>query len=555
MNSHYSDNCGSLILQIVKEQYTERMIKTNKTYFIAMKTTKSLFLKINLIVILISMITSCAPKRISLDIMPGELAEKMINNPEFVENPNGENFCWHAAVGLDQFVENYKLTKNTAWLDAGIEYFDFLVGRMFTDPDGYKGWIGPYDYDKRYWVDALVGDGLLLSGMLEFSELVTEDQALKSKYGAKADSYVLLAKKDFVEKWDKRGCFYDDDPYGSYTFPVNFFKPGDLSKWIYAPKTTRAGVSLPFNQQMDLAEVCILLNRITGEKFYWERAEKILFTFKSHFQYFDNHYCWSYFDPLTPGDVDMERNDTRHWVGVHEWRSGYQASEVVKIVKAYHYGIVFDEQDIQRIINTNLNVMWNKDKENPVFINSNGAGSEHDTTGLASFRRAWGHSNAFKNAGELWIPLLSFDQTIRDIYEIRFKNNKDSERYLQYKNTVLASPPSFKRNNTKGEVKIPIVNFTESRELITAAVLPHRIPKDEKSIIICKSNVPGQLQIDLYSLKNKKLCNLYNGNIREGFFTMTWDGKDTVKKTTYKGDYKIRWTIGTGYREFPIVIY
>jgi hypothetical protein len=425
---------------------------------------------------------------------------------------------------------------------------------MYTDPDGYKGWIGLYDYDHRYWTDALVGDGLLLSGMLEFSELVTEDQYLKSKYGGKADEYVRLAKKHFVEKWDKRGCFYDDDPYGSYVFPVNFLNPGDLSKWVHAPNISRAGVSLPFNQQMDLAEVCILLSRITGDEFYWKRAEKVFYTFKSHFQFFDDHYCWSYWDPLTPGDVNLRRNDTRHWVGVHEWRSGYQASEVVKIVKAYHYGIIFDETDMRRIINTNLKVMWNKDLKNPVFINSNGLGSEHDTTGMAGFRRAWGHSNEFKNAGELWTPLMDFDQTVRDIYEARFRGNTESERYQRYRNNVLANPPSFRRKNARGEVEIPVVNFTESRELITATVLPHRIPQNGSSIIVCKSWVPGQLKIDLYELHGEKVCTLYDGIIQAGFFMMTWDGKDPVKKASYKGEFKVRWTIGEGYREFPVRI-
>ncbi len=514
---------------------------------------KSVYIFLLILFLCIPIITS-AQRSEAVRANPEDYLKRMLSNPNLKGEATGEGFCWQARVGMSQFVDNYKLTKDTKWLDAGIKYYDFLVGRMFTDPDGYKGWIGTYDYDHSYWIDALVGDGLLLSGMLEFSELVTENPDLKSKYREKANSYVQLAKKDFVEKWDKRGCFYDDDPYGAYIFPVNFFKPGDLSKWVYAPETSRAGVSLPFNQQMDLAEVCILLSRITGEKFYWDRAEKVFFTFKSHFQYFDNHYCWSYFDPLTPGDVDLRRNNTRHWVGVHEWRSGYQASEVVKIVKAYHYGIVFDEQDIQRIINTNLNVMWNKDKENPIFINSNGLGSEQDTTGMAAFRAAWGHSNSFKNAGQLWTPLLDFDQTIRDIYEARFKGNTDSERYLRYKNTVLANPPSFKRNNARGELKIPVVNFTESKELITATVLPHKVPKDGKSIIICKSWVPGMLQIDLYTPGNEKILNLYNGNINEGFFIITWDGKDPSKKTSLKGDYKIRWTIGSGYREFPVKI-
>ena len=140
------------------------------------------------------------------------------------------------------------------------------------------------------------------------------------------------------------------------------------------------------------------------------------------------------------------------------------------------------------------------------------------------------------------------------IYEARFKNNKDTEAYLSYKHNVLFNPPSFKRKKVKDEVKLPVVNFTESKELITATVLPHNIPEGGKSIIICKSSVPGQLQIDMYSLKDKKLCNLYNGNIKEGFFMISWDGKDPLKAVVYKGDYKIRWTIGTGYREFPVVI-
>ena len=56
------------------------------------------------------------------------------------------------------------------------------------------------------------------------------------------------------------------------------------------------------------------------------------------------------------------------------------------------------------------------------------------------------------------------------------------------------------------------------------------------------------------STDDKKICNLFNGKIGEGIFIITWDGKDPAKKATYKGDYKIRWTIGSGYREFPILI-
>ncbi len=80
------------------------------------------------------------------------------------------------------------------------------------------------------------------------------------------------------------------------------------------------------------------------------------------------------------------------------------------------------------------------------------------------------------------------------------------------------------------------------------------ITKEKKSIIICKSWIPGKLQIDLYSPGGKQVNNLHKGKIGEGIFIITWDGKDPAKKATYKGDYKIRWTIGEGYREFPIII-
>lgn len=476
------------------------------------------------------------------------------------KNAKGENFCWNARVGMDQYINNYRLTKDTDWLDAGVKYYDFLIGRMDTDPEGYKGWIGPYGYDGRYYQDALVGDAILLSSILDFSVLVLEDEMLKSKYGDKANSYVEIAKKDFVEKWDKRGCWYEDGPYGSYIGLSKFLKSDNLKEWVYAPEVSRAGISHPFNKQMDAGEVCLRLHRITGDKFYWNRAEKIYFTAKSRFQYFDDHYCWNYWEPLYPGDVDLKRKTTNHWVGVHPWRSGYQAGEVGKIVEAFHYGMVFDEQDIQRIINTNLNVMWNKDRVNPRFINSNGLGADNDTTGLGAFKAAYGHSNVTKNAGELWTALLDFDQTIRDLYELRFKDDKNSMQRRRYENTVLKNPPSFKREYARSEVTIPVINFTECKDLYLAAVLPHIITKGEKTIIICKSWISDILEIDLYSTEGKKIKNLYKGKIggtKEiggGVFITTWDGKDPSKKETYKGDFKIRWTIGNGYREFPITI-
>jgi hypothetical protein len=161
---------------------------------------------------------------------------------------------------------------------------------------------------------------------------------------------------------------------------------------------------------------------------------------------------------------------------------------------------------------------------------------------------------AFFFAGELWTGVLVFVQSIRDLYELRFKNDTGSVEWLRYKNSVLKNPPGFKRKYAQDGIIVPPVDFTESRELCLATVLPHTIPQNGKSVIICKSWIPAELQIDLYSTDGKKIRNLYKGKIADGLFMTTWDGKDPAKKTRFRGNYKIRWTLGTGYREFPIVI-
>ena len=72
--------------------------------------------------------------------------------------------------------------------------------------------------------------------------------------------------------------------------------------------------------------------------------------------------------------------------------------------------------------------------------------------------------------------------------------------------------------------------------------------------------ISGELQIDLVSLSGEKIKNLYKGPI-EGTkeigwrgVIIPWDGKDPATGSPYNGEYRIRWTLGDGYREFPVNI-
>ena len=212
--------------------------------------------QLSVIFILCSSVASFAQESITLSETPNQVYERMINYAP-IKNDNGEGFCWNARFEMDKYLENYEITKNTEWLDAGVKYFDFLVSKMRTGPDGYKGWIGPYMYNNKYWIDSHVGDAILLSGMLDFSQKVLENKELKVKYQDSANKFVELAKRDLIEKNDKRSTWKEDGPIGGYISYEKYMEPGNLKEWKYGKEVLKAGLSHPFNKQGDMGMVCL----------------------------------------------------------------------------------------------------------------------------------------------------------------------------------------------------------------------------------------------------------------------------------------------------------
>ena len=145
--------------------------------------------------------------QVELNTTPLGLYNSTVNYLNSHADWKGETFCWNAVYEMNAFLNNYLITKDTQWLDYGVMYYNYLIGKMETGPDGYKGWIGPYMYDSKYWCDSHVGDAILLREILDFSVLVLEDNNLKTKYAPIANSYVEIAKKHLIEKWDNRNTW------------------------------------------------------------------------------------------------------------------------------------------------------------------------------------------------------------------------------------------------------------------------------------------------------------------------------------------------------------
>jgi hypothetical protein len=467
----------------------------------------------------------------------------------------GESFCWRAAYNEGCFVKGYEAFGDAEWLDWGVKYYDLLLSRMSTGPDGYKGWIGPYIYDKKVWCDVHVGDSILLDKMLEFSELVLKrEPALKAKHGEAAQKYVDVARKHLIEKWDRRGTWREDGPFGAYVAWNHFGEPNELKNWTVRPEIPGATLSLPFNKQNDMAMVCMKLWRITGEKSYRDKAEKIYAFMRSRFQYLDDHYVWNYWEPFGPWDVDLEKGDTRHWMNVHRARN-YQAGEVHQIARAYHTGIVFGPADIQRITRTNLEVMWNKNTP-PTFYNSN--------VTFPGRGRAKSHIGDVKHSGTLWTGLLDFNQTVRDLYAPQVKKARGTRGDIDrayFENVTMKRPPSLKRRWAADDIKTPEFLLSECRSITAACVLPHVVRRGARSIVLSKAGVPVDLEVAVYSADGKeKLLVLHKGKVdggtdgHAGIFILQWDGTDPAGKRTFDGAYRMRWTVPDGYREFPLTV-
>jgi len=185
------------------------------------------------------------------------LYQERMGDPVWRLEYTGEDFAWHAAYGMSGFLEGYEATGDTVFLDWGVKYYDALIARMAEGPDGYRGWIGPFEYNDKYWCDDHVADAILFDGILDFGLAVIRDPKLQVKYGAKVRQYVELAKKDVIEKWDARGTWRDDGPFGVYVAWDKYGDPGQYKQWSVRHRRTKIQAAgredLRFHEEPDAA--------------------------------------------------------------------------------------------------------------------------------------------------------------------------------------------------------------------------------------------------------------------------------------------------------------
>ncbi|MEN6333586.1 MAG: hypothetical protein ABFE01_04950, partial [Phycisphaerales bacterium] len=150
-----------------------------------------------------------------------------------------------------------------------------------------------------------------------------------------------------------------------------------------------------------VAQWLVAMHETTGKPVYRERAEKWFRLMRSRMKTREDgkYFVWNYWDPAGPWDYKPD-DSPKHWIGVHP-NGGYYAIDVEAIVAAFEHGLVFTKADVDRLIATNRDFMWNQ-----------------QVVG-ARFRRIDGGEPAPRwkdSPGVLWTALVPYDDTLRKVF-------------------------------------------------------------------------------------------------------------------------------------------
>lgn len=323
----------------------------------------------------------------------------------YCDREMGEEIGWLVSPFLNGFYYGYRATADPKWVEMLIDWADSVIERGVKEPDGYLGWPKAAGASSSavpdFTTDNQLGEAMALCPIVRMAHTIQTTPTLRPKYGRKAEAYLALAERTF-EKWEARGCWREVAHGGLWVAPPFGLDPKAL-KWTEGYERRKTdGFSLPANKQNFIAEWLIAMHDVTKKPVYRERAEKWWRQMKSRMRTRENgkYDVWNYWDPAGPWDYKPD-GSPKHWVGVHP-NGGYYGIDVEGIVTAYEHGLVITKAEINRLIATNRDFMWNGKVEGARFRRIDGG--EPDPR--------WE-----KSPGVLWTALIPYDANLRKVFE------------------------------------------------------------------------------------------------------------------------------------------
>jgi hypothetical protein len=326
----------------------------------------------------------------------------------YCDTETGEELGWLVSPFLEGFHYGYLATRDTKWIDRLMDWTAACRKRAVKEPDGFPGWPkgdGGGNSSSQYSCDSLLGEAMMLRPVVLLAAEILKTPALEATWGVQARSHLDFAAQIF-QKWDSRDCWRPVKDGGLWVVPsfgIDRDSPNQWSAGYARRKTT--GFSHPNNKQNLIAAWLIAMHDTTQQTVYRDRAAAWWQLMRARMTTRDagKYFVWNYWEPAGPWDYTAS-GAPKHWIGIHP-NGGYYAIDVDGIVDAFTHNLVFTRADIDRLIATNRDFMWNHKFDGATFQRIDG--------GNADFR--WR-----KTPGVLWAGLAPYDATLRKIFLASF---------------------------------------------------------------------------------------------------------------------------------------
>ena len=241
----------------------------------------------------------------------------------------------HSQPGLHWLPVQAYQPGETVWRARGLHFV--VTGQ----PEPGDSFVVTPTTPRKY--DYVVHDGMVTCPMAQFVRVVKDDAALQQRFGEIAEGYLALLERHFFAKWDRNAWIEIDGDRGVYG-SLDPDNPGRFS-------------SLPMNQYVAFGRTLIELYRTTKNPDHLDRATKMARTVKSLLTEKDGTYLWSYMAPVSKLD---NREEPKAYENIN-----YADLDIGFMIDAFEAGIVFDREDMQKLTNTFVKLMWNGSMEEP----------------------------------------------------------------------------------------------------------------------------------------------------------------------------------------------
>lgn len=287
-----------------------------------------------------------------------------------LESP--EMFAWEEFLYLGALLDAYQLTEDTKYLDKFKQAFALFTDVLRKGDDGYLGWYGKPIPPRRVpgrpdlQIDELQMNFRAIAILSRWVELTRSDAEYARANEGSISGYLELMEKQLFPKWDERGFFVDMGSQGAVYRGLDY--PLCDSR--------EPGVTLPHEKCAIVVDGLLALYRATGSPQYMRRAVQLGTRFKRSLSLKDGHYEWMSWEPAGSWDVDKSKPDgwRVEWIAPDPLGEWYVAAVSIA-VNLYQYGLVFDEEDIARLIATQKTRCWNGDFAAPEYRTVAGIGS------------------------------------------------------------------------------------------------------------------------------------------------------------------------------------